>query len=215
MTKIITAAQAADMINDGDTVAIGGFLGVGAPSGIIDAIVAKGTKDLTVHSSDSAFPDVGVGKLIGANRIAHFMGSHTGTNKDIQALIRNEGIKLTLMPQGTFCERIRAAGGGLGGILTPTGVGTKVEEGKQVITLRGKKFLLEEPLPSDFALVKAHKADKAGNLVFRMAARNFNPIIAMGGKVTIVEAEHIVEIGELDPDQIHSPGVFTNYLVQA
>ena len=215
MIKIITAAQAADLIKDGDTVAIGGFLGVGAPSGILDALVAKGTKDLVVHSSDSAFPNVGVGKLIGNNRIAHFMGSHTGTNKDMQALIKSNGIKLTLIPQGTFCERIRAAGGGLGGVLTPTGVGTMVAEGKQVITVNGKEFLLEEPLPSGFALVKAYKAGKAGNLVFRLSARNFNPIIAMGGKVTIVEAEHIVEIGELDPDNIHSPGVFTNYLVQA
>lgn len=215
MVKQISAAEAAEMIKPGSRLAIGGFLAVGAPEGVLDAIVEKGTDNLHMIVIASDWEDKGVGKLIKARLIKSAQVSHLGTNRTIQAQMNAGEVEIELVPQGTLMERVRAFGAGLGGILTPTGIGTVVEEGKQIINLEGKDYILEPAIASDFALVKAYKADKSGNLTFRKTARNSNPIMAMAGKITIVEAEHIVEVGELDPEEVVTPGVFVDYLVQS
>lgn len=215
MAKIISAAEAAAMIKPGSRLAISGFLAVGAPETIIDAIIEQKIGNLHMIVIASDWENRGVGKLVVAKLISSAQVSHLGTNKTIQAQMNAGEIQIELVPQGTLMERVRAFGAGLGGILTPTGLGTVVEEGKQIIQVDGKDYILEPAIPSDFALVKAWKADKMGNLVFRKTARNSNPIMAMAGRITIAEAEEIVEIGELDPEQIACPGVFVNYVVQS
>lgn len=206
--------EAAAMIKAGSRVAIGGFLAAGAPECIIDAIVKQGTKDLHMIVIASDWEDRGVGKLVVARAVKSAQVSHLGTNKAIQAQMNAGEMAIELIPQGTLMERVRAFGAGLGGVLTPTGVGTVVAEGKQIIALNGKDYILEPAIASDFALVRAHKADKMGNLTFRKTARNSNPIMAMAGKITIAEVDEIVEIGELDPDDVACPGIFVNYLVK-
>ncbi|HOI01994.1 MAG: CoA transferase subunit A [Candidatus Cloacimonadota bacterium] len=215
MVQIISAAEAAAMIKPGNRLAIGGFLAVGAPEKIIDAMVENGNKDLHIIVIASDWEDRGVGKLVVNKMVKSAQVSHMGTNKTIQAQMNAGEIDIELVPQGTLMERVRAFGAGLGGILTPTGLGTIVAEGKQIITVDGKDYLLETAIPSDFALIKAHKADKLGNLTYRKTARNSNPIMAMAGKITIAEVDEIVEIGELDPEEVITPGVFVNYLVLA
>ncbi|HOH97709.1 MAG TPA: CoA transferase subunit A [Candidatus Cloacimonadota bacterium] len=215
MAKIISAAEAAAMIKPGSRLAISGFLAVGAPETIIDAIIEQKIGNLHMIVIASDWENRGVGKLVVAKLISSAQVSHLGTNKTIQAQMNAGEIQIELVPQGTLMERVRAFGAGLGGILTPTGLGTVVEEGKQIIQVDGKDYILEPAIPSDFALVKAWKADKMGNLVFRKTARNSNPIMAMAGRITIAEAEEIVEIGELDPELIACPGVFVNYVVQS
>ena len=215
MVQIISPAEAAAMIKPGNRLAIGGFLAVGAPETIIDAMVENGNKDLHIIVIASDWEDRGVGKLIVNKMVKSAQVSHMGTNKAIQAQMNAGEIDIELVPQGTLMERVRAFGAGLGGILTPTGLGTIVAEGKQIITVDGKDYLLETAIPSDFALIKAHKADKLGNLTYRKTARNSNPIMAMAGKITIAEVDEIVEIGELDPEEVITPGVFVNYLVLA
>ena len=185
MVQIISPAEAAAMIKPGNRLAIGGFLAVGAPETIIDAMVENGNKDLHIIVIASDWEDRGVGKLIVNKMVKSAQVSHMGTNKAIQAQMNAGEIDIELVPQGTLMERVRAFGAGLGGILTPTGLGTIVAEGKQIITIEGKDYLLETAIPSDFALIKAHKADKLGNLTYRKTARNSNPIMAMAGKITI------------------------------
>ena len=215
MVQIISAAEAAAMIKPGNRLAIGGFLAVGAPETIIDAMVENGNKDLHIIVIASDWEDRGVGKLVVNKMVKSAQVSHMGTNKTIQAQMNAGEIDIELVPQGTLMERVRAFGAGLGGILTPTGLGTIVAEGKQIITVEGKDYLLETAIPSDFALIKAHKADKLGNLTYRKTARNSNPIMAMAGKITIAEVDEIVEIGELDPEEVITPGIFVNYLILA
>ena len=212
MVKIISAADAAAMISEKSRLAIGGFLAVGAPETIIDALVEQGTQKLHMIVIASDWENRGVGKLVVNRLISSAQVSHLGTNKAIQAQMNAGEIAIELVPQGTLMERVRACGAGLGGILTPTGLGTVVQEGKQVITLEGKDYILEPAIASDFALVRAHKADRMGNLTYRKTSRNSNPIMAMAGKITIAEVEEIVEIGELDPEQVVTPGVFVNYI---
>ncbi len=214
MAKLISASEAATMIEDGASVMIGGFLNCGGPEALVDAVLAAGKKDLTLIANDTAFPDKGIGKLIVEKRAQKVIVSHIGTNKETGRQMNAGELAVELVPQGTLAERIRAGGFGLGGFLTPTGVGTPVAEDKEVKVVNGRTYLLELPLTADVALVKAYKADKAGNLVFRRSARNFNPLMATAAAVTIVEAEHIVEIGELDPDEIVTPSIFVQYLVQ-
>ncbi len=215
MAKIISAAEAAAMIKPGSRLAISGFLAVGAPETIIDAIIEQKIGNLHMIVIASDWENRGVGKLVVAKLISSAQVSHLGTNKTIQAQMNAGEIQIELVPQGTLMERVRAFGAGLGGVLTPTGLGTVVEEGKQIVQVDGKDYILEPAIPSDFALVKAWKADKMGNLIFRKTARNSNPIMAMAGSITIAEAEEIVEIGELDPELIACPGVFVNYVVQS
>ena len=214
MAKIISAAEAAAKVQDGMTVMVGGFLGCGTPQSLVDQVLAQGTKDLTLVCNDTAFPDSGVGKLVVSRQFKRVIVSHIGTNPETGRQMNANELAVDLVPQGTLAERIRSAGFGLGGILTPTGVGTPVEAGKQKLTIDGKDYLLELPIKADVALVKAYKADKAGNLVFRKAARNFNPLMATAADLVIVEAQNIVEIGEIDPDEVMTPGIFVNYLVQ-
>ena len=214
MAKIISAAEAAAKVQAGMTVMVGGFLGCGTPQSLVDQVLADGTKDLTLVCNDTAFPDSGVGKLVVSRQFKKVIVSHIGTNPETGRQMNAGELDVDPVPQGTLAERIRSAGFGLGGILTPTGVGTPVEAGKQKLTIDGKDYLLELPIKADVALVKAYKADKAGNLVFRKAARNFNPLMATAADLVIVEAQNIVEIGEIDPDEVMTPGIFVNYLVQ-
>ena len=214
MVKIISVAEAAEKVKDGMTIMVGGFLGCGTPQLLVDQLLAQGTKDLTLVCNDTAFPDAGVGKLIVTKQFKKVSVSHIGTNPETGRQMNAGELEVELVPQGTLAERVRSAGFGLGGILTPTGVGTPVETGKQKLTINGKEYLLELPIFADVALVKAYKADKSGNLVFRRSARNFNPLMATAAPVVIVEAENIVETGEIDPDEVMTPGIFVNYLVQ-
>ncbi len=218
---VISAAEAAKMVNDGDVVHVGGFLACGSPLGILAALAARGTKNLTLVCNDTAVLDekngrvTGVAPLVKNRQFRKMIISHIGTNPESQRQMNAGETEVVLVPQGTLAERVRAAGCGLGGILTATGLGTEVQEGKQVVEVQGRTFLVEEALPGDVALIKARKADKAGNLVYSKTARNFNPLMAMACKTVIVEAEEIVEIGEIDPDQVHTPSILVDYLVKA
>ncbi len=218
---IITAAEAAKLVKDGMTVHVGGFLGCGSPEGIIAALAAQGTKNLTLVCNDTAVLDQkngrenGVSVLVKNKQFSRMIVSHIGTNPETQRQMNSGEAQVDLVPQGTLAERIRAAGCGLGGVLTPTGVGTEVEEGKRKLEVGGRTYLLEEALPGDIALIKAKKADKAGNLVYSKTARNFNPLMAMACKTVVAEVEEIVEIGDIDPDAVHTPSIFVDYLVKA
>lgn len=214
MTTIITARDAAAMIPDGAAVMIGGFMGCGAPLAIVDAMLELGNKNITMITNDSSFPDLGVGKLIIQRRVKKIIASHVGLNPAVAEQMNEGFLEAELIPQGTLAERMRCAGAGLGGFLTPTGVGTPVEEGKEKITVNGKTYLLEVPLFADVALVKAWKADEAGNLIYRRSARNFNPLAAMAGKLVIAEVEEIVPTGSIDPDHVHTPAIFIDHLVR-
>ncbi|MDN5347150.1 MAG: acetate CoA/acetoacetate CoA-transferase alpha subunit [Clostridia bacterium] len=214
MARTVTAAEAVSHIKDGMTIMVGGFMAVGTPESLIDALVAKGVRDLTLISNDTAFPGRGNGKLVDAGCLKKVIASHIGTNPITGQLMNSGKLEVTLVPQGTLAEQIRAGGAGLGGILTPTGVGTTVEKGKTVITVNERRYLLELPLRADVALLKAHKADAAGNLVYRRSARNFNPIMAMAADLVIAEVEELVPIGELDPDQVITPGLFIDLIVK-
>jgi acetate CoA/acetoacetate CoA-transferase alpha subunit len=214
MFKAITAADAAALVPDGASVMIGGFMGAGTPERIIDALVARGARGLTVIANDTAFPGVGIGKLIDAGCVTRVIASHIGTNPVTQQKMIASEIIVELVPQGTLIERIRAAGSGLGGVLTPTGLGTVVEDEKPVIEVDGEKFLLEKPLRADFALLHAHEADYNGNLTYRLTAANFNPIIAFAAKVTIAEPHQIVPVGVIPPDAVRTPGVLVDHLVE-
>ncbi|CAK7070914.1 MAG: Acetate CoA-transferase subunit alpha [Desulfovibrio sp.] len=215
MAEIITPKQAAEMVPNGVSVMFGGFLGCGNPFTLVDALIEKDIQDITLIANDCAFPEVGIGKLVVQKRVKKIIVSHVGTNPAVAAQMNEGTLEVDLVPQGTLAERIRSGGAGLGGFLTPTGVGTPVQEGKQIMTIDGKKYLLEMPLKADVAYVKAWKADEMGNLIFRRSARNFNPLIATAAKLVIAEAEEIVPVGALDPDQIHTPAIFVDYLVRA
>ncbi len=214
MTDIITPREAAELVPDGSVVMFGGFMGCGNPFALVDALIARDAKDLIYIANDCSFPDVGVGKLVVQKRLKKVIATHIGLNPECGKQMADGSLEVELVPQGTLAERIRAAGAGLGGILTPTGVGTPVEEGKQVLNINGKDYLLELPLFAEVALVKAWKADTAGNLIYRRSARNFNPLMATAAKLVIAEAEEIVPVGSLDPDQIHTPAIFVDHLVQ-
>ena len=214
MSKIISIDEAIGKIENAMTLMIGGFLGVGTPEKLVEGVLARNVQDLTVIANDTAFPDKGIGKLVVNRQLKKVIVSHIGTNPETGRQMNAGELKVELVPQGTLAEQIRAGGFGLGGMLTPTGVGTLVEQGKQKITIAGREYLLELPLKADVALIKAAKADKAGNLVFRKAARNFNPLMASAAAVVIVEAQEIVETGLIDPDEVMTPGIFVTYLVQ-
>ncbi|HEY8162130.1 MAG TPA: 3-oxoacid CoA-transferase subunit A [Methylocystis sp.] len=210
----ISPEQAAAMIPDGVSIMVGGFLGVGSPDRVIDALVARGARGLTIIGNDTAMPTRGVGKLIEAGCVAHVKASHIGTNPTTQKKMISGEIEVELVPQGTLAERIRAGGCGLGGILTPTGVGTVVAEGKPVIEIDGASFLLEKPLRADFALLRAHEADHLGNLTYRLTAANFNPVMAFAADCVIAEPDEIVPVGVIPPDAVRTPGVLVHCLVR-
>jgi acetate CoA/acetoacetate CoA-transferase alpha subunit len=202
------------MVPDRSTVMFGGFMGCGSPHAIIDALLEKGVKGITLICNDNGFPDYGVGKLVVAKRVAKTIASHVGLNPPTAEQLNSGELEVELVPQGTLAERIRSAGAGLGGFLTPTGVGTPVQEGKEVIVIDGRSYLLEKPLRADVALLRADKADKRGNLIYNFSAQNFNPLMAMAATTVIAEVKEIVEIGEIDPNTVHTPGIFVDYLVR-
>ena len=214
MEKTISMEKAVEMVKDGMTIMVGGFLGVGNPLTLVDALVDKGVRNLTLIANDTATPKLGIGKFVINKQLKKAIVSHIGTNPETGRQMITGELNVELIPQGTLAERIRCGGAGLGGFLTPTGVGTVVDEGKHRIFLNQKAYLLELPLRADVALLSAHKADKFGNLVFRRSTRNFNPMMAFAADVVIVEAKHIVEIGEIDPDEVMVTGVVVDWIVQ-
>lgn len=213
MDKVISLEQAIDQVKDGMTIMVGGFLGCGSPHRLIDALVKKGVKDLTLICNDSGFPDIGVGKLVVNKQLKKLVASHVGTNPETGRQMNSGEMEVVLVPQGTLAEQVRAAGAGLGGFLTPTGVGTVVEEGKEKITIDGKTYLLELPMKADIALIAGETVDKYGNIVYFGATRNFNHLMATAADVVILEAETIVEVGDLDPNDVVTPGIFVSYIV--
>ncbi len=210
--KTVTAEQAVSGIKDGAVIMFGGFLGCGTPEVLIDALLEKGVKDITVICNDTATPTTGVGRLVAAKRVRKVIASHIGTNPETGAQMNSGETEVELIPQGTLAERIRCAGYGLGGVLTPTGLGTEAEEGKEVIVSDGKSYLLEKPLKADFAILGASLADKSGNLFFKGTTKNFQPLMATAADTVIVYAEKLVETGEIDPDTVDTPGIFVDYI---
>ena len=201
------------MIPDGASLMIGGFMAVGTPERVVDEIVRQNKRDLTIIANDTATPDKGIGKLVAAKLLRKAIVSHIGLNPETQRQMMAGELEVQLVPQGTLIERIRAGGFGLGGILTKTGVGTSVQDGKQVINVAGKTFLVELALRADFALVQAFVADYLGNLGYALTARNFNPVIAMAADTVIVSAENIVPVGVIPPDHVITPAPVVDYLV--
>ena len=212
MTKVITDAEAAKLIQDGMSVMIGGFLKCGSPTRVIEKLLENGTKNLTIIANDTSFIDSDKGKLVANKRVKKAIVTHIGMNPETGRQMHDGEMVVELVSQGTLAERIRAGGAGLGGILTPTGVGTVVETGKQVIEVDGKKYLLEKPLKADIALIYADKADKYGNLGYFGTTRNFNTVMALAGATVIVEAEEYID-GAMDPNEVVVPGVLVDYIV--
>jgi len=215
MDKVVSLDEALACFHDGMTLMTGGFGGIGSPPTLIQGILDKGIKDLFLISSDTAFPHIGVGKLVTERRVRKLIASHIGSNPHAGAQMTAGEMEVEFCPQGIFAERVRAGGVGLGGILSDIGLGTIAEQGKQKVRIGEKEYLLETPLTAEVAIVYAKKADRFGNLIYDTSARNFNPLVAMAGDLTIVEAEEIVETGELDPEQIVTPGVFVDMIVQS
>ena len=211
--QTITLEKAVALIPDGATIMIGGFMAVGTPERLMDELVRQGKKNLTVIANDNALPGKGVGKLVSAGLVKKTISSHIGLNTETQKKMHAGSMQVELVPQGTLVERIRAGGFGLGGILTPTGVGTLVEENKRKIEVDGKDYLLETPLRADFALIQSFLCDYSGNLTYVLTARNFNPVMAMAADTVIVEAEHMVPVGLIPPDQVVTPAPVVDYVV--
>ncbi len=200
-------------VQDGAVIMSGGFGLCGNPESLIAALHTKGVRDLTIISNNCGTTDLGLGVLLKAKQVKKMVASYVGENKEFERQFLSGELEVELNPQGTLAERIRAGGVGLGGFYTPTGVGTKIAEGKETKVIDGREYVLESPLKADFAIVRAWKADKWGNLVFRKTARNFSPMMCMAAKVTIVEVENLVEVGELDGDEIHVPSIFVQRIV--
>jgi acetate CoA/acetoacetate CoA-transferase alpha subunit len=211
--RTTSLSDAVAMIPAGASLMIGGFMGVGTPEPIIDELVRQEKRDLTVIANDTAFPGVGIGKLISAKLVRRVIASHIGLNRETQQQMIADGLEVELVPQGTLVERIRAGGFGLGGILTPTGVGTVVEDGKRKIAVDGRDYLLETALRADFALIHAFIADYLGNLSYALTARNFNPLMAMAAETVLVQAENVVPVGVVSPDHVMTPAPVVDYLV--
>jgi acetate CoA/acetoacetate CoA-transferase alpha subunit len=211
--RTLSVADAVALIPDGARVMIGGFMGVGTPERVIDELVRQGKRGLTVIANDTALPGVGIGKLVSADLVSKVIASHIGLNPETQKKMIAGTIEVELVPQGTLIERIRAGGFGLGGVLTATGVGTVVAEGKQTIAVAGKDYLVETALHADFALVNAFLADYLGNLSYALTARNFNPVMAMAADTVIAEADNIVPVGLISPDHVVTPAPLVDYLI--
>ncbi len=214
MDKRVESADAAVAdVKDGATVMVGGFGLCGNPENLIQALHRKRVKDLVLVSNNCGTTDLGLGVLLQARQIRKIVASYVGENKEFERQYLSGELEVELVPQGTLAERIRAGGAGIGGFYTPTGVGTQVAEGKETRTLAGREYLLELPLKADFALVRARRADPWGNLVFDKTTRNFQPMMAAAARVTIAEAEEVVPLGAIDPDQVHTPGIYVQRVV--
>jgi 3-oxoacid CoA-transferase subunit A len=215
MDKVLASAEAAvEKVPEGASIMMGGFGLCGIPENLIRALHARGTRSLTIISNNAGVDEFGAGMLLKARQIRKVIGTYVGENKEFERQALAGEIEVELVPQGTFSERIRAAGAGIGGFFTPTGYGTLIAEGKETREIAGKHYVLEMPLHADFAFVKAWKGDRNGNLVYRKTARNFNPVMATAARVTIAEVEQLVEPGELDPDAVATPGVFVRHILR-
>lgn len=216
MNKVVASVQQAiEDMQDGSVVLVGGFGLCGIPENLIKAMHDKGITDLTVVSNNCGIDDYGLGILLPNKQIKKMVASYVGENKTFEQQFLSGELEVELTPQGTLAERIRAGGAGIPGFYTATGVGTPIAEGKEAKEFDGKTYILEQAITGDFALVKAWKADRSGNLVFRKTSRNFNPLVATAGKITVVEVEELVEVGELDPDEVHLPGVYVQRIVHS
>jgi 3-oxoacid CoA-transferase subunit A len=214
MDKVVRSAQAAvAKIPNGATVMVGGFGVCGNPENLLAALHAQGTRGLTVVSNNAGIDDFGLGRLLKARQIRKMIATYVGENREFERQFLAGELEVELVPQGTFSERIRAGGAGIGGFFTPTGYGTLVAEGKETRVIDGRPFVLELSLKADFALVRAWKGDRHGNLVYRKTARNFNPMMATAAAVTLAEVEHLVEPGEIEPDAVHTPGIFVRHIL--
>ncbi len=213
INKVISVKEAADMVKEGMTIMVGGFLANGTPESIVDALVEKNVKNLTLICNDTGFPDKGVGKMVVAKQFKTMIASHVGTNPETANQMNSGETEVILTPQGTLAEKIRCGGNGLGGFYTPTGIGTEVAEGKEVKVINGKEYLFETPLRADVALLRASIADKKGNMIFKKTMKNFNPMMATAADLVIVEADKIVEVGEIDPEHVMCSGIFVDYIV--
>jgi 3-oxoacid CoA-transferase subunit A len=214
MNKVVASAdEAVRDVQDGAMIMVGGFGLCGIPADLIDALVRKGVQNLTTVSNNAGVEDFGLGKLLATGQIRKHIGSYVGENKVFEQMVLTGKVKLELNPQGTLAERIRAGGAGIPAFFTPTGAGTMVSEGKEMREFDGRQYVMERALKADFALIKAWKADRWGNLIFRKTARNFNPVMATAAHVTIVEVEELVEMGQLEPDDIHLPSVYVKRIV--
>ncbi len=211
--KAVSAEEAIAMIPNGSSVMVGGFMGVGTPERLLDELVKQRKSDLILICNDAALPGKGIGKLVDAELVSHMTASHIGLNPKVQQQMIANNIVVDLIPQGTLAERIRSGGFGLGGVLTPTGVGTTVAEGKRQIEIGGQQFLLETALRAEFALVHAFLADYSGNLAYALTARNFNPIMAMAADTVLVTADNIVPVGVIAPDHVMTPAPLVDYLI--
>ena len=211
--KQITVKKAGEFFRDGMTIMVGGFKGIGTPPRLMTELLESGVKELTIIANDTAFVDTGLGPLIVNGRVKKVIASHIGTNPETGRRMIAGEMEVQLIPQGTLAEQIRCGGAGLGGFLTPTGVGTVVEEGKQKITLDGRDYLLELPLRADLALIQAQKADPLGNLTYDLSARNFNPLMALAADITIAEPDEMVAVGDIDPDCVATPGAIIDWLI--
>ncbi|NDL62087.1 acetate CoA-transferase subunit alpha [Acerihabitans arboris] len=210
--KTIDELQFRALLRDGMSIMFGGFMGIGTPHYLVDEIIKSGVKDLTLIGNDTGFVDTGVGPLIASGQVKKVIASHIGTNPETGRKMIAGELEVALVPQGTLAEQIRAGGAGLGGFLTLTGVGTVVAENKQTITLDGITYLLERPLRADLAILESHHADRLGNLVYRLTARNFNPLMALAADLVVAQYDGIRETGELDPERIVTPGALVDYL---
>src|SRR5579862_1509452 len=215
MNKVVAgAAEAVALIPDGATIMMGGFGLCGIPENLIAALHARGTRDLTVISNNAGVDDFGIGILLRARQVRKMIATYVGENKEFERQFLSGEIEVELVPQGTFSERIRAAGAGIGGFFTPTAYGTIVAEGKETRVIDGKPYVFETPIHADFAFVHAWTGDRVGNLMYRRTARNFNPVMATAAGVTIAEVEHLVDAGAIDPDHVITPGIFVTYVLQ-
>ncbi len=212
--KIITRADFVAKIPNGASILVGGFMNIGTAESIIDEMLKTDVKDLTIICNDAGLPGVGVGKLIDAGKVKKLIASHIGLNPIAGQKMTSGEMEVELIPQGTLAERIRIGGAGLGGFLTPTGIGTIVQEGKQILEVDGRNYILEKPLKADFAFLLGHVVDKKGNVVYSKTTRNFNPLMATAAECVVVEARKVVEIGDIDPDHIITPHIFVDYIVE-
>ncbi|HPG43067.1 MAG TPA: CoA transferase subunit A [Acholeplasmataceae bacterium] len=212
--KIISRADFVAKIPNGASILVGGFMNIGTAESIIDEMLKTDVKDLTIICNDAGLPGVGVGKLIDAGKVKKLIASHIGLNPIAGQKMTSGEMEVELIPQGTLAERIRIGGAGLGGFLTPTGIGTIVQEGKQIIEVDGRNYILEKPLKADFAFLLGHVVDKKGNVVYSKTTRNFNPLMATAAECVVVEARKVVEIGDINPDHIITPHIFVDYIVE-
>ena len=212
--KIITRADFVAKIPNGASILVGGFMNIGTAESIIDEMLKTDVKDLTIICNDAGLPGVGVGKLIDAGKVKKLIASHIGLNPIAGQKMTSGEMEVELIPQGTLAERIRIGGAGLGGFLTPTGIGTIVQEGKQIIEVDGRNYILEKPLKADFAFLLGHVVDKKGNVVYSKTTRNFNPLMATAAECVVVQARKVVEIGDINPDHIITPHIFVDYIVE-